>query len=525
MEMAYLLLVMIKQLANIAMRRITSLSWIVLVMVFTAPVLARTWTDSSGTHRIDGEFVNLTDGKVKIRGEDGKEVHVPLDKLSDQDQKYVQNAMSDRKRSHFIEAEGSGNSSDEALKDAFREAVRRAVGAYVDEETRVENDEVIKDQVLTHSKGFIDSYEKLSEKSEDGVTHVTIRAVVKPDAVVSCLRKANVAMSDLPGEQFWAKVVSQRHGEKDAESLLRKALEGFPENCLKAEPVGEPRQDHNETVTRLGITVRIAVDPPAYQAFSRELHRVLDQISKRKPEQETETTFIRRYPPSELPVLQLTPTEKFIHALLGVDHSPALSGGTVKKPRVSTVTPNRRSSPAKRTSEKYSFDADVGEDIVVALNVRASNSGAQLKWKRYLLDKSLRPLLTEVAARKLSCRIMLVDSAGSEVAAQTIPSGAKKLRDIENFAVTLSHGYSHHEATPGRGGAIGPTRELNVVLVSQVFFSPKDTPEELPQLRYDRVFDLSDAELRSVKQTLCKLSRLDAGDTTTRHNRKNIRSK
>ena len=168
---------------------------------------------------------------------------------------------------------------------------KQAVGAYVDEDTRVENDEVIKDQVLTHSRGCIDSYEKLSEKSEDGVTHVTIRAVVKPDEVVSCLRKANVAMTDLSGEQFWAKVTSQRQEEKDAESLLRKALDGFPENCLKAEPIGEPRQDHNETVTRLGITVRIAVDPQAYQTFSRELQRVLDQIAKRKHEQETATTF------------------------------------------------------------------------------------------------------------------------------------------------------------------------------------------------------------------------------------------
>ena len=174
-----------------------------------------------------------------------------------------------------------------------------------------ENDEVIKDQVLTHSRGCIDSYEKLSEKSEDGVTHVTIRAVVKPDEVVSCLRKANVAMTDLSGEQFWAKVTSKRQEEKDAESLLRKALDGFPENCLKAEPIGEPRQDHNETVTRLGITVRLAVDPQAYQTFSKELQRVLKQIAKRKPEQETETTF-ERQPNSELPVLHWQQLERLI---------------------------------------------------------------------------------------------------------------------------------------------------------------------------------------------------------------------
>ena len=196
--------------------RIASLSWIVLMLASASPSLARTWTDSSGTHKIEGEFVNLTDGNVDIRRDDGNVVRVPLEKLSEQDQKYVQKAVSDRKGSHFIEAEGSGTTSEEALKDAFRAAVRKVVGAYVDEDTFVENDEVIKDQVLTHSRGCIESYEQLSEKAEDGVTHVTIRAVVKPDEVVSCLRKANVAMTDLSGEQFWAKVTSQRQEERDA---------------------------------------------------------------------------------------------------------------------------------------------------------------------------------------------------------------------------------------------------------------------------------------------------------------------
>ena len=358
-KMTSLMLVPIKELANATMRRIASISWIVLVMVSATPALARTWTDSSGTHKFEGEFVNLTDGNVDIRSEDGKVVHVPLEKLSEQDQKYVQKATSDRKKSRFIEAEGSGDTPEEALKDAFRAAVRSAVGAYVDEDTRVENDEVITDQVLTHSRGCIDNYEKLSEKSEDGVTHVTIRAVVKPDEVVNCLRKANVAMTDLSGEQFWANVTSKRQEEKDAESLLRKALEGFPENCLKAEPIGEPRQDHNETLTRLGITVRLAVDPQAYQTFSRELQRVLEQIAKRKREQETATRF-EKQPDSEPPVFHWQPnselpihhsksssssslSEKFILALLGADHPPT-------QPTKSRTTARSSTQYAKNSS-------------------------------------------------------------------------------------------------------------------------------------------------------------------------------
>ena len=533
--MTCLLLVPIKELANATLRPIVSLSWIVLVMVFAVPALARTWTDSSGTHKIEGEFVTLTDGKVDIRSDDGTVVHVPLEKLSEPDQKYVQKATSDRKRSRFLEAEGSGATSDEALKDAFRAAVRSAVGAYVDEETQVENDEVITDQVLTHSRGCIDSYEKLSEKFADGVTRVTIRAVVKPDEVVSCLRKANVTMTDLSGEQFWAKVTSKRQEEKDAESLLRKALEGFPENCLKAEPVGEPRQDHSETVTRLGITVRLAVDPSAYQTFSKELQRVLDQIARKKHRPESITTF-QRNPKSELPILHWQPhaepsvhhstsssssSEEFILALLGPYHPSTPHRGSSHKKHISkgrgtsaSSNPTHSSLPPHSVPPKYSLDADVGEDIVVASNTLAANSGTKLNWKCYQLDKRLRPLLTEAASRRVSCRVMLVDAAGSEVAANEISSAVnfrsvasktKKSRAAEDFPVTLFHSY--HDTR-------GKTQELRVVLVSQVFFSAASLTAQLPELRYESVFDLADARLRSVKQTRCKLSTIHADDDT-----------
>ena len=42
----------------------------------------------------------------------------------------------------------------------------------------------------------------------------------------------------------------------------------------------------------------------------------------------------------------------------------------------------------------------------------------------------------------------------------------------------------------------------------------------MPDLSYDCVFDLTDAELRSVKQTRCKLSMIEADNDTTRPSRK-----
>jgi len=55
-----------------------------------APVIAsRKWTDSTGQHSVQAEFVDAKDGTVRLKREDGKTISVPIDKLSKADQQYV----------------------------------------------------------------------------------------------------------------------------------------------------------------------------------------------------------------------------------------------------------------------------------------------------------------------------------------------------------------------------------------------------------------------------------------------------
>ena len=62
----------------------------VLVLAVCAPMaLARTWTDSTGKHTVEAEFIDMKDGKVRLKKEDGKTITIPIEKLSDEDQQFV----------------------------------------------------------------------------------------------------------------------------------------------------------------------------------------------------------------------------------------------------------------------------------------------------------------------------------------------------------------------------------------------------------------------------------------------------
>ena len=80
-----------------------------------------------------------------------------------------------------VTVSGYGNSPDDAERSAIQKAVRKAIGEFVDAETIAQNGELIKDEVLTYSDGFVESKKILTgpEKDPDlGVFAVTIEAKV-----------------------------------------------------------------------------------------------------------------------------------------------------------------------------------------------------------------------------------------------------------------------------------------------------------------------------------------------------------
>jgi thiol-disulfide isomerase/thioredoxin len=64
---------------------------VALIGTIAAAVLAeeRTWTDKTGKFKLSGELVEVQGGKALLRLTDGKEIKVPLERLSEADQQFV----------------------------------------------------------------------------------------------------------------------------------------------------------------------------------------------------------------------------------------------------------------------------------------------------------------------------------------------------------------------------------------------------------------------------------------------------
>lgn len=66
--------------------------------VSTTDADMRTWSDVTGTYKIEATYLGVADGNVQLKRQDGKEIQVPLDKLSPRDRDFVQQVQEAAKK-------------------------------------------------------------------------------------------------------------------------------------------------------------------------------------------------------------------------------------------------------------------------------------------------------------------------------------------------------------------------------------------------------------------------------------------
>lgn len=177
-----------------------------------------------------------------------------------------------------VVASGVGMNETEATKDALGNAVRQAIGAIVGTDSLVQNEEVIRDQILTYSDGFVEKYEAVGKPNTalNGLTSVTIRARIVRSKLIQKAKAANIYVVEVDGKGMFAEAVTKIEQKKSALALITDEFKDMPQQLVTAEIVGNPRYD--EKSEKVSATVSLAVDKGAYEAFTGRLVKLLDGI-------------------------------------------------------------------------------------------------------------------------------------------------------------------------------------------------------------------------------------------------------
>ena len=172
-----------------------------------------------------------------------------------------------------VVVDGIGISPEAAKKNAFRNAVSKVVGSFIENDILIKNDKIIEDKLLEYSGGFVETFEIISEsKDKDGLFKVKLKAKIAQQTVVEKLRSMKIDVKSVSGSNLKAQLETQETMKKEGGKLISSIMEEYPK-LWQAKQIGEPKIANG----KLALQIEVSVDRTKYLVWADKLCKVLEK--------------------------------------------------------------------------------------------------------------------------------------------------------------------------------------------------------------------------------------------------------
>lgn len=183
-----------------------------------------------------------------------------------------------------VTATGYGVDPAAAKKAAGRAAIEQVVGQLVDADTLVENDELVKDRILTHSAAFLEDVETVGAPTQaDGLWTVKVLAKVRKTQLAQKLKAENVGTVALKKGKLFAQAASRQQEAEDAAAMAKAVFENFPSGLVQSEVCkesdGSPAVRVVDRDGSVEVDVRLFLDAVAWKEWARGAMETFDRLA------------------------------------------------------------------------------------------------------------------------------------------------------------------------------------------------------------------------------------------------------
>jgi len=137
-----------------------------------------------------------------------------------------------KEQTQFVHSVGVGSTVDLALEDGFKRAIEKVVGDIVVSSNETKNDRLVRNEILTHSAGYVDRYEIISAvKLADGY-HVNVAVHVKSSRIANRILGGMDSTSTLQGDRMATQHSTYLKERNTGDKVIAEVLRSFPKNAF-----------------------------------------------------------------------------------------------------------------------------------------------------------------------------------------------------------------------------------------------------------------------------------------------------
>ena len=181
----------------------------------------------------------------------------------------------------FVKVQGEGKTEEEALKNAFKKAVYKAVGVYVLSETTLEN-ENLQEKIFLNSDAVVTSHKVLQSEKKDDQVVVVIEAEVIKNAIAEKVKEYQ--NSQAVSQTHIISAVNTLEAIDNATKTFRSIMADFPQSIIDVVTLGDPFVDEKKGMVGDEVfmiqNIRISVNYNRYTQLTSKLTKLLTPFAK-----------------------------------------------------------------------------------------------------------------------------------------------------------------------------------------------------------------------------------------------------
>lgn len=181
--------------------------------------------------------------------------------------------IKDSQKAYYVQVESTAATAAQARSEGFKLAVSQAVGTLVVSESEVKNQQLVRNEIVQYSSGYIQDFKILAETQVGSMTRIIMDVWVTESKVADRLLNISKADGVIEGEKSAAQYRSNLNQIQSGDRLLEMILNDFPNKAFDIR-VGKSVV----TMPARGIQIQIPIHISWNEAYINSLSEVLGVV-------------------------------------------------------------------------------------------------------------------------------------------------------------------------------------------------------------------------------------------------------